>query len=77
MTKHQGTEIESILISQAEAGQASCQLWSGNGDLPGELSLQPAYRRLDVTLEPGAGNTIKGSLPSFRQSPMNSSVPKP
>ena len=49
--KYEGEEIQSILINKAKVGQASCQLWSRNGNLAGELRLQPAYCRIDVTIE--------------------------
>src|SRR5262245_53226913 len=48
MTKHDGMEVESILINQTKIRQAPCQVWSGNVDLPIHLSLQPAYRHLEV-----------------------------
>src|SRR5262245_56785262 len=51
MAKHDGMEVESILINQTKIGQAPCQVWSGNVNLPIELRLQPAYRRLDVILD--------------------------
>src|ERR1700686_3112526 len=44
-TKHEGAEVESILINKAKVGQASCQVWSCNCNLPNELGLQPAYHR--------------------------------
>jgi hypothetical protein len=44
VTKHDGPEIESILINKTKLGQALCQVWSGNRDLSNQLSLQPAYR---------------------------------
>src|ERR1700739_4498581 len=50
-TKHEGAEIKSILVNKANVGQAFCQPWSGNRNLPRELRLQPAYRRLDVSLD--------------------------
>ena len=50
-TKHEGAEVELILINKTKVGQASCQVWSGNFNLPDELSLQPAYHRLDVILD--------------------------
>ena len=33
-TKHDGVEVESILIDKTKVGQASCQVWSRNGNLP-------------------------------------------
>src|SRR5262249_5844631 len=51
MTKHDGMEVESILINQTKIGQAPCQVLSGNVNLPVQLSRQPAYRRLEVILD--------------------------
>src|ERR1700722_17068084 len=48
VTKHDGMQVESILIDQTEIGEALRQLWSANVNLPGKLSLQPTYRRLKV-----------------------------
>ena len=57
-SKHDGLEVKSILINKTKIGQASCQVGSGNVDLPFQLSLQPTYRRLDVTLDKcGVGPT--------------------
>ena len=50
-TKHDGVEVQSILINKTKIGQASRQVWSGNFNLPNELSLQPTYHRLDVILD--------------------------
>src|SRR5271163_4837239 len=44
-------EVQSILIDKTKVAQASRQVWSGNFNLPNELSLQPTYRRLDVILD--------------------------
>ena len=44
-------EVDSILINKTKVGQASRQVWSGNFNLPNELSLQPTYRRLEVILD--------------------------
>src|ERR1700722_2090179 len=38
-SKHDGMDVESILINQAKVGQAPCQVWSGYVDLPFQLSL--------------------------------------
>src|SRR5215469_14941846 len=37
MTKHDGMDVESILINQAKVGQTPCQVWSGYVDLPIQL----------------------------------------
>ena len=47
-TKHDGTEVESILIDETGLGQALRQDWSANMNLTSQLSLQPAYHRLEV-----------------------------
>ena len=47
-TNHDGMEVESILIDKTDLGQALRQIWSGNSNLASQLSLQPAYHRLDV-----------------------------
>jgi hypothetical protein len=33
-TKHDGVEVEAILINKTKVGQASCQFWSCNFNLP-------------------------------------------
>src|SRR5208282_322857 len=43
-----GMEVQSILVDKSKVGQASRQVWSGNFNLPNELSLQPTYHRLEV-----------------------------
>src|ERR1700728_1000424 len=50
-TKHDGAQVKSILINKTKVGQASCQVWSGNCNLPNEPRLQPTYHRLDVILD--------------------------
>src|SRR5208337_4990740 len=39
-TKHDGVEVESILINKTKVGEASCEVRSGNCNLAGEPSLQ-------------------------------------
>ena len=51
VTKHDRVQVEAILIDQTEISEALRQFGSGNVDLAGKLSLQPAYRRLEVTPE--------------------------
>jgi hypothetical protein len=46
-TKHDGAEVESILIDKPNVAQASRQVWSGNLNLSNEPGLQPAYHRLE------------------------------
>src|SRR6266567_5125739 len=33
-TEHDGVEVDSILVNKTKVGQASCQDWSGNFNLP-------------------------------------------
>jgi hypothetical protein len=46
--KHDGAEVESILIDKTGLGQALRQDWPANLNLASQLSLQPAYHRLEV-----------------------------
>ena len=50
VTEHEGSEIESILVHKTKVGQASCQVWSGDGNLPDEPNLQFAQQGPDVIL---------------------------
>jgi hypothetical protein len=50
-TEYDRMEVESILINKTKVGQASCQVWSGNSNLPSELSFQPTYHHLKVILD--------------------------
>ena len=43
-TKYDGVEVKSILINKTKVGQASCQVWSGNFNLPNWL-LQGIFER--------------------------------
>ena len=47
-TKHDGAEVESILIDKTGFGQALRQGWSANVNLASELGLQPACHLLEV-----------------------------
>ena len=47
-TKHDGVEVDPILIDKTKLAQALRQVWSANGKFPNTPSLQPAYQRLDV-----------------------------
>ena len=47
-TKHDGAEVEPILIDKTGLGQALRQDWSANVNLASQLSLQLAYHRLEV-----------------------------
>src|SRR5262245_30446574 len=65
-------EVESILIDKTEVGQASRQVWSRNGDLPSEPSLQVTYHRLEVTLDKrgvGANRFQRARHDPFRLAP--------
>ena len=56
MTKHDGMQVDSILIDQAKSGEAARQIRAGNFDLPVALGLQLADRALEIVLdEPGIG----------------------
>jgi hypothetical protein len=46
--KHDGAEVNSILIYKTGLGQALRQDWAANVNLAGQFSLQPAYRILKV-----------------------------
>src|ERR687891_1894502 len=48
LTKHDGVQVDSILIDQAKFGEASRQVWSGNFDLPDALGLQLTNHRLEI-----------------------------
>jgi hypothetical protein len=50
-TKHDGVEVDPILIDKTKVAQASRQVWSANINLPNALSLQPVHLRLEVTLD--------------------------
>jgi len=52
-TKHDGVEVESILINETKVGQASRQIWSSDFNLPSEFGLQPACHRPRVHLRQG------------------------
>ena len=47
-TKHNGAEVESVLVDKAKSGQASCQFRAGDFNLTGEPRLQATDYRLDV-----------------------------
>ena len=51
VTKHDGVEVEPILIDKTKVGQASCQVRSADFNLPVEFSLQPKYQRLEVIFD--------------------------
>ena len=56
VTKHDGVQVDSILIDQAKFGQALRQLRASNFDLPVALGLQLADRALQIILnKPGVG----------------------
>ena len=47
-TKHNGAEVELILIDKTGLGQALRQDWSAHQNLASQFSLQPAYHLLEV-----------------------------
>ena len=56
MTKHDGVQVDSILIDQAKCGQALRQVRASYFDLPVALGLQRADRALEIVLnKPGVG----------------------
>jgi hypothetical protein len=55
-TKHDGVQVDSILIDQAKFGEALRQVWASNFDLPVALGLQLADSALKIILnKPGVG----------------------
>src|SRR5215475_10350522 len=50
VTKHDGMQVDSILIDQAKFGEAMSQVRAGNFDLPVALGLQLADRALKIIL---------------------------
>src|SRR6516162_11133132 len=71
-TKHDGTEVESILINKTKVGQAACQVWSGYVNLSNELSFQPTYHRLEVIhdkCDVGADRLQRARHNPLRQAP--------
>ena len=46
--QHDGVEVDAIRIDQAEIGQASRQVWSGDVNLACALGFQPPYHRLEI-----------------------------
>src|SRR5437763_12585527 len=56
VTKHDGVQVDSILIDQAKFGEALRQVRASHFDLPIALDLQLADRALKITLnKPGVG----------------------
>src|SRR5579884_1821837 len=56
MTKHDGVQVDSVLIDQAKFGEALRQVRAGNFDLPVVLGLQLADHALKIILnKPGIG----------------------
>jgi hypothetical protein len=56
VTKHDGVQVDSILIDQAKFGEALRQVRASNFDLPVALGLQLADRALKIILnKPGVG----------------------
>jgi hypothetical protein len=56
VTKHDGVQVNSILVDQAKFGQALRQVRASNLDLPVALGLQLADRGLKIILnKPGVG----------------------
>jgi hypothetical protein len=56
LTKHDGVQVDAILIDQAKFGEAFRQVRASNFDLPVALGLQLADRALKIILnKPGVG----------------------
>src|SRR5881398_2119068 len=56
VTKHDGVQVDSILIDQPKFGEALRQVRASNFDLPGTLRLQLADRALKIIFnKPGVG----------------------
>jgi hypothetical protein len=56
VTKHDGVQVDSILIDQTKFGEDVRQVRTGNFDLPVALGLQLADRGLKIILnKPGVG----------------------
>lgn len=51
VTKHDGVQVDSILIDQAKLGEASRQVRASNFDLPVALGLQLTDRALKIILD--------------------------
>ena len=48
VAKHDGVQVDPILVDQAEFGEASRQGWAGNFDLAHALGFQLTDRRLEI-----------------------------
>src|SRR5262245_22859655 len=58
VTKHDGVQVDSILIDQAKFSKAVRQVWAGNFDLPVALGLELADRTLkNILNKPALGPT--------------------
>src|SRR5580704_4078860 len=73
-TKHDGAEVESILIDKTGLGQALRQDWSANLNLASQFSLQVAYHLLEVIRDQrGVGaNCLEGT----RHDPLRQAPPR-
>ena len=76
VTKHDGMQVDSILIDQAKFGQAVRQVWAGNFDLPVALGFQLADRALKIIRnEPGVGADRPTSTSARRPISAGSATP--
>ena len=56
VTKHDGVQVDPILVDQAKFGEAVCQARTSNFDLSVALGLQRADRGLEIIRDkPGVG----------------------
>src|SRR5688572_20384234 len=75
VTKHDGVQVDSILIDQAKCGQALRQARASHFDLPVALGLQLADRALQIILnKPGVG---ADRLQRARDDPFRLVPPRP
>src|SRR5947209_9594005 len=78
VTKHDGVQVDSILVDQAKFGEALRQVRASNFDLPVALGLQLAYQALKITLNKsgvGADRLHRARDDPFRLVPPPRSVP--
>ena len=54
-----GVEVQSILVDEIKVGQPSSQVRSGNRNLTGESSLQPANHLLDDVIAADAALAVE------------------
>ncbi len=55
--KHDGVEVESILINKTKVCQATGQVWTADRNVSGEAGLQCTYRSLNIVPDKGGIGT--------------------